>query len=391
MGRRQRSGLLMRLWPIASSYRDEVRSKRFAPSETVAGQSKHAKSHARKGKMTSKKLLSIAAVVLSAAGSAAHADTTLTIATVNNPDMVIMKKYSSTFEKATGIKLKWLVLEENQLRQRVTTDISTKGGQFDIITIGMYETPLWGKAKWLIPFDDTPASYDLNDVLPTVRAGLSYAGKLYALPFYAESTMTFYRTDLFRKAGLKMPDDSTWSEVAAFAARLNDKAHGIYGLCLRGQPGWGENMAIVGLLGNACGGDILFLCAPSRGSSRAGMMNGRTASVLARTALGWLVAVVMAFPVFWMALIAFKTELDAIASPPLLVFTPTLENFAEMQQRLDYFAHAWNSIAVAFGSTLLAVLVAAPAAYAMAFFPTRRTRGVLLWMLSTKFMRRPAC
>ena len=115
-------------------------------------------------------------------------------------------------------------------------------------------------------------------------------------------------------------------------------------------------------------------------------MRERIAWVLARTALGWLVAGVMAFPIFWMALAAFKTELDAIASPPLLLFTPTLENFAEMQQRVDYLAHAWNSIAVAFGSTILAVLIAAPAAYSMAFFPTRRTRSVLLWMLSTKFM-----
>jgi sorbitol/mannitol transport system permease protein len=115
-------------------------------------------------------------------------------------------------------------------------------------------------------------------------------------------------------------------------------------------------------------------------------MRERLTWVLARTALGWLVAGVMAFPVFWMALAAFKTELDAIASPPLLFFTPTLENFAEMQQRVDYLAHAWNSIAVAFGSTILAVLIAAPAAYSMAFFPTRRTRSVLLWMLSTKFM-----
>jgi sorbitol/mannitol transport system permease protein len=87
-----------------------------------------------------------------------------------------------------------------------------------------------------------------------------------------------------------------------------------------------------------------------------------------------------------MALAAFKTELDAIASPPLIFFTPTLENFAEMQQRVDYLAHAWNSIVVAFGSTILAVLIAAPAAYSMAFFPTGRTRSVLLWMLSTKFM-----
>jgi ABC-type glycerol-3-phosphate transport system substrate-binding protein len=204
----------------------------------------------------SKTLFSVAVAAFLAASAVARAQTTLAIATVNNPDMVVMRKHSSEFEKATGIKLKWLLLEENVLRQRVTTDIAANGGQFDVITIGMYETPLWGKAKWLVPFDDTPESYDLNDVIPTVRDGLSYMGKLYSLPFYAESTMTFYRTDLFQKAGLKMPDVPTWSQIAEFAAKLNDSANGIYGLCLRGQPGWGENMSIVGLLGNVWGGQI---------------------------------------------------------------------------------------------------------------------------------------
>ena len=205
--------------------------------------------------MRLKMLLSVAVATVLAAG-AAWAETTLTIATVNNPDMVVMQKYSAKFTEATGIKLKWLVLEENVLRQRVTTDISTKGGQFDIITIGMYETPIWGKAGWLVPFDNVPASYDLNDVIGTVRNGLSYNDKLYSLPFYAESTMTFYRTDLFQKAGLTMPDKPTWDQIAEFAAKLNDKANGTYGLCIRGQPGWGENMAIVGLMGNAWGGQL---------------------------------------------------------------------------------------------------------------------------------------
>jgi sorbitol/mannitol transport system permease protein len=107
---------------------------------------------------------------------------------------------------------------------------------------------------------------------------------------------------------------------------------------------------------------------------------------IVRTVAAWIVAVVMFFPVFWMALAAFKTELDALASPPLLFFKPTLENFAEMNERVDYIAHLWNSIVVAFGSTIIGILVAAPAAYSMAFYPTKRTRGVLLWMLSTKFM-----
>jgi sorbitol/mannitol transport system permease protein len=105
-----------------------------------------------------------------------------------------------------------------------------------------------------------------------------------------------------------------------------------------------------------------------------------------RMTAGWAAAIVMAFPVFWMALAAFKTEQDAAAIPPKFIFSPTLENFAEMNQRVDYIHHLWNSVAVSFTSTFLAILVAAPAAYAMAFYPTRRTRGLMLWMLSTKFM-----
>lgn len=115
-------------------------------------------------------------------------------------------------------------------------------------------------------------------------------------------------------------------------------------------------------------------------------MRQRLRTKLQLTAIGWIAALVMAFPVFWMTLAAFKTEMQAVASPPLLFFRPTLENFAAMQERVDYIAHAWNSISVAFGATALAIIVAAPAAYVMAFFPGPRTRGILLWMLSTKFM-----
>jgi sorbitol/mannitol transport system permease protein len=105
-----------------------------------------------------------------------------------------------------------------------------------------------------------------------------------------------------------------------------------------------------------------------------------------RMVAGWTLGIVLFFPVFWMGLAAFKTEMDAIAWPPLFIFHPTLENFSEMQERVDYWGHTWNSIAVAFGSTALAILFAAPAAYAMAFFPSKRTRGTLLWILSNKFM-----
>jgi len=185
----------------------------------------------------------------------AHADATLTIATVNNGDMVVMQRLSSQFEQQhPDIHLRWVVLEENVLRQRVTTDIATKAGQFDVVTVGNYEVPIWAKQKWLEPLEGLPADYDANDILKPVREGLTYEGKLYGLPFYAESAMTYYRTDLFQKAGLKMPDKPTYAQIKEFADKISDKENQIYGMCLRGKPGWGENMAYVTTLVNTFGG-----------------------------------------------------------------------------------------------------------------------------------------
>jgi sorbitol/mannitol transport system substrate-binding protein len=199
-------------------------------------------------------IVSLAAAAVTAGLGFAQAQTKLTIATVNNSDMIVMQKLSPKFEAATGIKLDWVVLEENVLRQRVTTDIATKGGQFDIITIGAYEAPIWGKQGWLVPLNDLGADYDYDDIFPQVKAGLSYDGKLFAVPFYAESSFTFYRKDLFEKAGIKMPDAPTYDQIAEYAAKLTDPATGVYGICLRGKPGWGENMAFLTTLVNANGG-----------------------------------------------------------------------------------------------------------------------------------------
>jgi sorbitol/mannitol transport system permease protein len=105
-----------------------------------------------------------------------------------------------------------------------------------------------------------------------------------------------------------------------------------------------------------------------------------------RTIAAWLVALLLMFPLIWLALTAFKTELQAIAVPPQLFFTPTLENFAEVQMRSDYLLYAKNSVITSVLSTVLGLLIAAPAAYSMAFFRTRRTRDILMWMLSTKMM-----
>ncbi|WP_412459432.1 ABC transporter substrate-binding protein [Pseudomonas coronafaciens] len=168
--------------------------------------------------------------------------------------MIRMQRLSGEFEKAhPDIKLKWVVLEENVLRQRLTTDIATKGGQFDVLTIGMYEASLWGQKGWLQEMKDLPASYALDDVFPSVREGLSVDGKLFALPFYAEASITYYRKDLFKAAGLTMPERPTWTQIAEFAGKLTDKSKEQYGLCLRGKAGWGENMALITTLGNAYG------------------------------------------------------------------------------------------------------------------------------------------
>jgi len=179
---------------------------------------------------------------------------TITIATVNNSDMIRMQRLSKTFEaQHPEIKLNWVVLEENVLRQRLTTDIATQGGQFDVLTIGTYETPLWGAKNWLEPMKDLPADYDLEDIFPSVRQGLSVNDTLYALPFYGESTVTYYRTDLFKQAGLTMPEHPTWSQLGEFAAKLHHPDKDQYGMCLRGKAGWGENMALLSTMANTFG------------------------------------------------------------------------------------------------------------------------------------------
>ena len=179
---------------------------------------------------------------------------TITIATVNNSDMIRMQRLSKTFEEQhPEIKLNWVVLEENVLRQRLTTDIATQGGQFDVLTIGTYETPLWGAKNWLEPMKDLPADYDLEDIFPSVRQGLSVNDTLYALPFYGESTVTYYRTDLFKQAGLTMPEHPTWSQLGEFAGKLHHPDKDQYGMCLRGKAGWGENMALLSTMANTFG------------------------------------------------------------------------------------------------------------------------------------------
>ena len=194
------------------------------------------------------------ACAVMALATAASAETTITVATVNNGDMIRMQGLTDDFTaKHPDIKVEWVTLEENVLRQRVTTDVATKGGQYDVMTIGTYEVPIWGKQGWLVGLNDLPESYDVDDLLPAIRGGLTVDGTLYAAPFYGESSMVMYRKDLVEAAGLEMPEAPTWDQVKEIAAATTDKANEVYGICLRGKAGWGENMAFLTAMSNSFG------------------------------------------------------------------------------------------------------------------------------------------
>ena len=155
----------------------------------------------------------------------------LTIATVNNPDMVVMESFTAEFEAAhPNISLNWVVLPENELRDTVTTDVATGASSFDIITVGMFDTPLFARNGWILSIDDlfaeypdnVQADYNLDDLLEGVRLGISYEDELYALPFYGESSMIMYNTELFEAAGVEMPEQPTWDEIREIACTIHD-------------------------------------------------------------------------------------------------------------------------------------------------------------------------
>ncbi len=200
-----------------------------------------------------KNAIALAVAALCGGVSLAASAESLTIATVNNGDMIRMQGLTEDFTAKTGHTVEWVTLEENVLRQRVTTDITTNGGAFDIMTIGMYETPIWGQNEWLVPLDDLSAEYNVDDILPAMSGGLSYDGTLYAAPFYGESSMIMYRTDLMEQAGLEMPDAPSWSFVAKAARAMTDRDNEINGICLRGKAGWGEGGAFITAMSNSFG------------------------------------------------------------------------------------------------------------------------------------------
>lgn len=184
----------------------------------------------------------------SAPAGSSGSGVTLTVASVNNPDMTVMSELAPEFTKETGINVKFSFLPDQQLRQQVTQDVSLGTGAYDIVTIGPNELRYaWAKNNWVVPMDDqfakldqaTRDAYDLDDVLKPIRDYLTIDGKLYALPFYGESTITFYRKDLFDAAGLTMPEHPTWDQIKQFGCALN-KPNGPYGVILKGIPDYGQ-------------------------------------------------------------------------------------------------------------------------------------------------------
>ncbi len=188
---------------------------------------------------------------------------TITVAVVNNPDQRRLLELSDQFHAAyPNIDVSFVMLPENELRARVTTDITTGTGSFDIVQIGAFETPIFAQNDWLASVtglmdqypDSVQPNYDVNDLLSAVRQGLSYNDELYALPFYAELSMTFYNKKMFADAGLEMPDEPTWDQIREFACALHDPANNQYGIALRGLPGWGEVLAPLDTVINTFGG-----------------------------------------------------------------------------------------------------------------------------------------
>ena len=197
-----------------------------------------------------KVLLTSASLALVASAASAE---TITVATVNNGHMINMQELTSNFTEATGIEVEWVTLDEATLRQQVTLDAGTGGGAYDVFTIGMYEAPIWGDNGWIQALE-FGADYDVGDIMPAMAGGLSSNGNLYAAPFYGESSMVMYRTDLAEAAGVSIADNDSWDNVRDAAAAMHDPDNGVYGACLRGKPGWGDNMAFITTVVNSFGG-----------------------------------------------------------------------------------------------------------------------------------------
>jgi sorbitol/mannitol transport system substrate-binding protein len=198
----------------------------------------------------------VALALLAATATGGTAAKTISVAIVANPQMQdIASLTPSLFTSKTGIKVKYTILDEGKLREVTTRDVGSGGKAFDVVMIGMYETPQFGSAGLLEDLTSQAKrdkAYKFNDLIPAVREGLSAKGKLYASPFYAESSFVMYRKDVFKSKGVTMPARPTWQQVAKIARKINSPS--MAGICLRGKPGWGDLGAAFTTVLNTFGG-----------------------------------------------------------------------------------------------------------------------------------------
>jgi sorbitol/mannitol transport system substrate-binding protein len=203
--------------------------------------------------------LALSACSSSPKTSSSSGPVTITVATVSNPLMTTIEQLTpSGFEKSNpNIKVKFVTDDENTERAAVEKDVATGGGQYDVVMIGPNDIASWAKNGWIKDLTssvNSDSSYDVGDLLPPIRSALSSNGKLYALPFYGESSFMMYNKPMFAAAHLTMPANPTWTQIAGLAAKLNNPSKGIAGICLRGLTGWGDNLASLDTVVNTFGG-----------------------------------------------------------------------------------------------------------------------------------------
>ncbi|WP_138731473.1 ABC transporter substrate-binding protein [Modestobacter excelsi] len=184
---------------------------------------------------------------------------TINVLMVNNPQMIDLQKLTAAnFTAETGINVNFTVLPENDVRDKISQEFSSQAGQYDIATVSNFEIPIYARSKWIAPLDDYVAAdqeFDQADILGPLTASLSGDdGKLYGEPFYGESSFLMYRKDVLDGAGIQMPAKPTWQEVADIAAKVDGIQPGMAGICLRGQPGWGQVFAPLTTVVNTFGG-----------------------------------------------------------------------------------------------------------------------------------------
>jgi sorbitol/mannitol transport system substrate-binding protein len=184
---------------------------------------------------------------------------TINVLMVNNPQMLDIERLTAAnFTKQTGVKVNYTILPENDVRDKISQELSNQSGVYDVSTISNYEVPFYAKAGWLAPLSGYVAadpSFDQADIFPGLTKSLTAAdGKLYAEPFYGESSFLMYRKDVFAAKGLTMPAHPTWQQVADLAAKVDNAQPGMRGICLRGQVGWGQVFAPLTTVVNTFGG-----------------------------------------------------------------------------------------------------------------------------------------